>query len=236
MTVNVVLGNRLEIIPGFTFIVLLVLSCCWWRPVWFSKKVFLNFSSFWVVPYQGGCSQNLISFRYLNVSICDWEYNFVHQFLGVITSFALGLLVWISDASIISNSSMSATIMSPFQTPSAYNTYPRNILGNTFFPNWWSLDGSFAEMWWYSTNEPNGVIGPSKWFAEAPFVRCSPIRQEILNASQIAVTLHGIRPPFFVQARLQQNSRGSLLYPSYRPLSNSICFWTVRCRRTMIPG
>ena len=36
---------------------------------------------------------------------------------GVNTSFALSLLAWSSDASISSNSSMSATIMSPFQIP-----------------------------------------------------------------------------------------------------------------------
>ena len=36
-------------------------------------------------------------------------------FSGVSTSFALSFLAWSSDASISSNSSMSATIMSPFQ-------------------------------------------------------------------------------------------------------------------------
>ena len=32
-----------------------------------------------------------------------------------------------------------------------------------------------------------------KWYYEPPFKWCLPIRQEILNVSQIAVTLHGIR-------------------------------------------
>ena len=43
-------------------------------------------------------------------------------FIGVNTSFALSLLAWISDASVSSNSSMSAILMSPFQIPPGYNT------------------------------------------------------------------------------------------------------------------
>ena len=36
-----------------------------------------------------------------------------------------------------------------------------NNPGKTFFPNWWILDWSFAEIGYNSTNEPNGMIGPS---------------------------------------------------------------------------
>ena len=61
---------------------------------------------------------------------------------------------------IVSNSSRSATSMSPFQILPAYRAYPRNNPGKTFFPNWWVLDWSFAVIGWYSTNEANGVIGP----------------------------------------------------------------------------
>ena len=67
-------------------------------------------------------------------------------FMGVNTSFALSLFAWIPDASISSNSLMSATMMSPFQIPPAYRAYPRNNPGKTFFPNWWILDWSFAEL------------------------------------------------------------------------------------------
>ena len=65
---------------------------------------------------------------------------------GVITSFALSLRAWISDPAKFSSSSMSATKISPSQIPSAYTAYPRNIPGNTFLPNWWSLCWSSAEM------------------------------------------------------------------------------------------
>ena len=48
----------------------------------------------------------------------------------------------------------------PFQIPPAYNAFPRNNPGKTFFPNWWIRDWSFAVIGWYSTNEPNGMISP----------------------------------------------------------------------------
>ena len=54
--------------------------------------------------------------------------------LGNITSFALSLFEWISDASIVSNSSRSAISTSPFQIPPAYRAYPRNNPRKTFFP------------------------------------------------------------------------------------------------------
>ena len=58
------------------------------------------------------------------------KVNFPFSF-GNITSFALGLLE-ISHASIVSNSSMSATNTSPFQI---HPTYPRDNPSKTFFPN-----------------------------------------------------------------------------------------------------
>ena len=67
-------------------------------------------------------------------SICDWKMNFPFL-VGNITSFALGLFVKISDASIVSSSPTSATTMSPFQIRPAYKANPRNNPGDTFFPN-----------------------------------------------------------------------------------------------------
>ena len=49
----------------------------WWkRPFWFSNKVNVTLSSNWSRPYQGGCSQVLISSRSFDLSICDWEIKF----------------------------------------------------------------------------------------------------------------------------------------------------------------
>ena len=84
----------------------------------------------------------------------------VSPFWSVDTSFALSLQAWISDASIFSNSSMSATTSSPFQVPPAFYSCPRNIPRKTHGPNWCSRDRSSAEIGWYSTIAPNGTTGP----------------------------------------------------------------------------
>ena len=65
-------------------------------------------------------------------------------------------------------------------------------------------------------------------FSNTSFVRSFPIRQEILNVSQIA--------PFFIQTWLQQYCRRTFFHSEYCSLSNPICFRSVWCRRTMIPG
>ena len=66
-------------------------------------------------------------------------------FIGVNTSFALSLLAWISDASVFSNSSMSAIGMSRFQILTATIAYPKNIPNKTFGPNWCSCDRFFEQ-------------------------------------------------------------------------------------------
>ena len=81
-------------------------------------------------------------------------------FIGVKTSSALSLLAC-SDASISSNSSMSATIMFPFQFFHPHTRHYRGT-GDTSGLVWCSLDESFAEMEWYSTIAPSGITGRSK--------------------------------------------------------------------------
>ena len=48
----------------------------WKRPFWFSKKVNITLSLNWSMPYQGGCSQFLISSKGFDSSICDWKNKF----------------------------------------------------------------------------------------------------------------------------------------------------------------
>ena len=93
------------------------------------------------------------------------------HFFGMRTSFALSLRACESDASLFSSPSTTATKMSPFQMPPASSTYPMKMPGRTFLPNWWSLDGSSAEIGWYSTINPKTKIGPS------PFVRSFLVRK-----------------------------------------------------------
>ena len=74
-----------------------------------------------------------------------------------------------------------------------------------------------------------------KWLPKTSLVRCFPIRQEILNVSQISKTFHGICPPIFILTWLQQYSRRTFFHSAQCSLSNPICLWSVWCRRTMIP-
>ena len=57
-----------------------------------------------------------------------------------------------------------------------------------------------------------------------------------LEHLQIGKAFHGICPPIFIQTWLQQCCRGAFFYSAHCPLSNPICFWSLWCRRTMIPG
>ena len=85
----------------------------WKRPFWFSQKINITLSLNWSMPYQGGCSQVLISSKGFDSSICDWKIN-SPSLVGV-ASFALSLFEKIFDTYIVSNSSRSATSTSPFQ-------------------------------------------------------------------------------------------------------------------------
>ena len=59
-----------------------------------------------------------------------------------------------------------------------------------------------------------------KRFSKTSFVWSLPIRQEVLNVSQIGVAFHGIWKPFFIQTWLQQYCRRTFFH----------------CWRTVIPG
>ena len=84
--------------------------------------------------------------------------------LGNITSFALSLF-WV-DFLCVHRIQLLKVCDQYVTLPNspAYRAYPRNNPGKTFFPNWWILDWSFAVIGWYSTNEPNGMIGPLNGF------------------------------------------------------------------------
>ena len=75
-----------------------------------------------------------------------------------------------------------------------------------------------------------------KWLSKTSLVWSFPIRQEVLNVSQITITFHRIRPPIFIQTWLQQYCRCAFFHSAHCSLSNPICFRSVWCRRTMIPG
>ena len=154
----------------------------------------------------------------------------LHHFWAFYTSFVLSLPAWIPDASILSNSSMSATVMSPFQIPPACNAYPRKKTWQHFRTELMQSRQVFSRkgvIFYHRSNRNN--TGPSNGTP-------NHLSKLILYVSQIVVAFHGIRPPFFVQTWLQQHSRRTFFFSVHCSLSNPICFWTVRCWRTMIPG
>ena len=154
--------------------------------------------------------------------------------MGVDTSFALSLQAWISDASICSNSSMSAVSMSPFQIPTACNAYPRNIPGKTFGPNWCNLDWSLAETGWYSTIAPNGITVPLNGIPNRHSYGLFPkekYREYFADSSNIPWNPPTIHCPDLIATKLQM----SLFHSAHCSLSNPMCFRSVWRWRTMIP-
>ena len=210
----------------------------WWkRPSWFSKKINVTFSLNWSMPYRSGCSQVLISSKWFDSSICDWKNKF---------SFFLWEISPLSHWVFLSTFPMRPSpptpqglqpICHPTKFTPRVQCISRNNPGKTFFPNWWILDWYFAVIGQYSTtSEPNGIIGPWNGCPKRLSYGVFPIRQEICNISQIGKTFHRICPPIFIQTWLQQYSRGAFLYSAHCSFSNPICFWSVWCWRTVIPG
>ena len=207
----------------------------WWkRPFWLSKKISLTFSSNCLMPYQGGCSQFLISSNKCYSSICDWKNEF---------SIFFGKYYFLCIESFWSRfpmrpSSPTPQGLRPLRHPSKFTPRTERIQGTIQVRLSFQIDGF--------------LTGPSQFcvilnqftkrndrsftsFSKTSLVWSFLIRQEILNA-QIKRAIHGIRPPFFVQTWLQQYRRCSFLNSAYCSLSNPICFRSVWCWRTMIPG
>ena len=156
MEVNEVSWPGPKVINCFTGIRKRVMK--WWkRPFWFSKKINVTFYSNWSIPYQGGCSQVLSRGLIRPSAIGKIYFPFS---LGNITSFALKSFLidfrCVHRLQLLNVCNLYVTL--PNST--AYKAYPRNYPNDTFFPNWWTLDWSFAVIRWYSTSEPNGIMGP----------------------------------------------------------------------------
>ena len=170
----------------------LVLMCndfllCWWKPVWFSKKVFLNFSS--------NLEDTLSRLEFSDPEISSNKLYCPSAVFGIvttlveITSFALSFTLWNSDASICIHLLKVCYHKSAFPNFSpAYQTYSRSDSGNTVLPNWWNFNRS-----------KNGVI---------------IIPTSLWCFSQIVAIHHGIHPPS--SSQLQQSRKGSFLHSAYR--------------------
>ena len=132
MTIDEVTLNGPSVSSGFS-----VVSCfCRLKPFWFALKFSTEiFTSYRLFPPWSGFSEFVVSSK--NIAVPSAAGTIKSSLLcGVNISFALSLRGWIPDASNFSNSSMSATRISPFQIPPAINAYPRNVPGKKFLPNW----------------------------------------------------------------------------------------------------
>ena len=97
----------------------------------FSSKNFLFFSSFRTIPWLRWMVSDVdLLQKFWSVPSATGNVKIV---IGVSTSFPLSLLAWISDASISSNSSMSAISFPD-------STRMQNIAGKIFGPNWCCVD------------------------------------------------------------------------------------------------
>ena len=82
----------------------------------------------------------------------------------------------------------------------AFNAHPRNIPGKIFWTELMLSRQLFIRNRVIFDHCSKRYYWSVKWwYPEPPFKWCFPIRQEILNVSQISVTFHGIRPPFIVE-------------------------------------
>ena len=89
------------------------------------------------------------------------------------------------------------------------------------------LTGPFAGK--YSTNEPNGIIGSIKRFSKTSFIWGLPIRQEILNVTQIGIYSIPWNLPTIFSSRPDCNSTSDVPSFTLRPALSAIQFVSDRC-------
>ena len=196
MTLNEVSCDRPEVIFRFLIITRWVFFEMGWRNpfIWISLEEFpvLRLVQF-EVDVLRRCPLPKIWLFHLR----RWRWSF-HFFAALTTFFALSLWAWSLDASISSNSSMSATTTSPFQIQHPHTIHSREIFQARLLRR---LDAVARR--WSPTIAPNGISGPIKSIPN--HISWGVLSKEILSLIflQIAVTFHGIRPPFDFQAGLQ---------------------------------
>ena len=170
-------------------------------------------------------------------SICDWKNEF--SLFGKYHLFRIE-----SFPSRFPMRSSSPTprglrsVRHPSKFPPAYRAYPRN---NPEVRLSFQIDGfltwSFAVLGWCSTNEPNGIIGPFKWLAQNVFHWASS--HQVINLWRFAdrCNISENLPTNFHSDPIAAIQQRYLLWLCALALSAiPLVFWSVWCRRAMIPG
>ena len=108
-------------------------------------------------------------------SVCDWKNKFslsVKYHLFRIESFRVDFRC-VHRLQLLTRS---ATSTSPFQIPPAYNVYPRNNPGKTFFPIWMD-SGLVLRIWRVTLNQWTKWNNRSfEWLPKTSFIGRLPIR------------------------------------------------------------
>ena len=161
--------TRTKIIYRFTGIRKWVMR--WWkRPFWFSKKIYVTFFSKWTFPYQGGCSQVLISSRKFDSSICDWKNKF--------SIFFGKYHLWcVHRFQLLNVCNQYVTLPNSHRVQSVSKEQSRQDFLSKLMDSWLVFRRSRAIINQWIKRTDRSI----KWFSKRCLVRSFPIRQEILN-------------------------------------------------------
>ena len=153
------------------------------------------FFSNWVIPYQGGCYQCLVTSNKFHSSICDWNYEcfttFRQYHLFRVESFSMDFwCVHLFQLLEVHNESVSFPDSSRVQYVTKEKSR-EHFLAKLM--DSWLIRRGYRMIFnqWTKWNDRS-----FKRLFKSTFGCCFPIRQSLLNVSQIAVAFHGIRPPF----------------------------------------
>ena len=237
MAINEISCNRPEVILSFRIIPCWVILKKDWRreSVWFSSKITLFFSSVWA-RIKVDVLRRWSPPETLNVPSATGNKKIatIHRRCHFLCIEPSGVEFWCVH------------LLQFFNVCDHIVSFPdsRRI---QYITEEYACQDTWAELMQsrYVLSQRQGNIRPLhqtvslvRWraFRTAFHMVSLPIRQEILNVSQIAVTLLRIRPPFIVQTWLQQYRRCPFFHSAHRSFCRPICFWSVWRWRTMIPG
>ena len=186
------------------------------------RKSILLLSLNWSIPYQGGCSQVLISSKGFDSSILRLEKINSPFSLGHITLFSIESF-WVDFR--CGPSSPTPQGLRPVRHPSKFPSALQMRIQGTIqvrlsFQIDGFLNGPSQLQEWYSNQWTKWNNRSSKWFPKTSFHSASSHHiMESVNVSQIGVTFHRICPPNDIQTWLQLPDLIATTQQKYLPLT-----------------
>ena len=165
-------------------------------PFWFSQKIYVTFSSNWTFPYQGGCSQFLISSWKFDSSICDWKNKisifFQKYHFFRIESFREDFRC-VHRLQLLKVCNKYVTLPNSHRVQSVSEEQSRLEFLSKLMDSWLVLR-SYKVILNQWTKRSNRSF---QWLLKTSFLGRLPIREQICDVSQIGVTFHGNLPTNF---------------------------------------